>query len=63
MSETGEVIIEKDNSNNGGNFDAFDNPHEEPTILHTKKFWIGSGNIIGKELFKIFLLVPVLCPP
>ena len=42
MSEIGEVIVEKDNSNNGGNFDAFDNPHEESTILHTKKFWIFS---------------------
>jgi hypothetical protein len=50
MSEIGEVIIEKDSSNDGGNFDAFanTNPHEESTILHTKKFRIGSGNIIGK---------------
>ena len=54
MSKTGEVIIEKDNSNNGGNFDAFDNPHEEPTILHTKKFRIGSGNIIGKGVIQDF---------
>ena len=38
MSETGEVIVDKDNSNNMGNFDAFDDPPEEPTILHTKKF-------------------------
>ena len=48
MSEIGEVIIEEDRSNDGGNFDACDNPHEEPTILHTKRFRIGSGNIIGK---------------
>ena len=48
MSETGEVIVEKDSSN-GGNLDAFDNPHEEPTILHIKKFRIGSGNILEKE--------------
>ena len=54
MSESGKVIIEKDNSNNGGNFDAFDNPHEEPTILHTKKFRIGSGNIIGKGVIQDF---------
>ena len=46
----------------GGDFDAFDNPHEEPTILHTKKFRIGSGNIVGKGLFKISLLVLVLYP-
>ena len=46
VSETGEVVIEKDSSNDGGNFDAFDNTHEEPTILHTKKFCIGSGNIL-----------------
>ena len=38
ISETGEVIVDKDNSNNMGNFDAFDDPPEEPTILHTKKF-------------------------
>ena len=54
MSETGEVIIDKDNSNNGGNFDAFDNLLEEPTILHTKKFRIGSGNIIGKGVIQDF---------
>ena len=48
MSETREVIVEKDSSNDGVNFDVFDNPHEEPTILHTKKFRIATGNIIGK---------------
>mgnify|MGYP005823262659 CR=1 FL=1 len=53
MSEIGEVIVEKD-SNNGGNFDAFDNLLEEPTILHTKKFRIGSGNIIGKGVIQDF---------
>ena len=46
MSETGEVIVDKDN--NMENFDAIDDPLENPTILHTKKFRIGSGNIIGK---------------
>ena len=54
MSETGEVIIEKGSSNDGGNVDAFDYPHEEPTILHTKKFQIGSGNIIGKRVIQDF---------
>ena len=53
-SETGEVIIEKDSSNNWGNFDAFDNTHENPTIMHTKKFRIGSGNIIGKGVMQDF---------
>ena len=64
MSEIGEVIAEKDSSNNGRNFDAFasTNPHEESTILHTKKLCIGSGNIIGKGLFEISLLVPVRYP-
>ena len=54
MSETGEVIIDKDSGNNMENFDAFDDPHEEPTILHTKKFRIGSGNIIGKRVIQDF---------
>ena len=35
MSKIGEVIVDKDN--NMENIDAFDYPHEEPTILHTKK--------------------------
>ena len=54
MSETGEVIIDKDSGNNMENFDAFVDPHEEPTILHTKKFWIGSGNIIGRGVIQDF---------
>ena len=54
MSEIGEVIIDKDSGNNMENFDAFDDPHEEPTILHTKKFRIGSGNIIGKGVIQDF---------
>ena len=62
MSETGEVIIDKDNSNNMGNFDAFDDPPEEPTILHTKKFRIGSGNIIGKGVIQDFFTCAVPCP-
>ena len=60
MSETGEVIVDKDN--NMENFDAFDDPLEDPTILHTKKFRIGSGNIIGKGVIQDSLLVSVLCP-
>jgi hypothetical protein len=56
MSKTGEVIAEKDGSKDGGNFDAFVNsdPHEETTILHAKKFRIGSGNIIGKGVILDF---------
>ena len=54
MSKTREVIIEKGSSNDGGNVDAFDYPHEEPTILHTKKLRIGSGNIIGKGVIQDF---------
>ena len=46
----------------GGNFHAFDNPHEEPTILHTKKFQMVVAILLEKELFKISLLVPVLGP-
>ena len=56
MSETGEVITEKDSSKDGGNFDALANsdPHEETTMLHDKKFRIGSGNIIGKGVIQDF---------
>ena len=56
MSKTREVIVEKDSSNDGGNLDAFasSNPHEESTILHTKKIRIGSGNIIGKGVIQVF---------
>ena len=52
MSETGEVIVDKDNSME--NFDVFDGPLEDPTILYTKKFRIGSGNIIGKGVIQDF---------
>ena len=48
MYEIGEIIVDKDSGNNMENFDAFVDPPEEPTILHTKKFRIASGNIIGK---------------
>ena len=51
MYETGEVIIDKGNSNNMENFDA---PAEEPTIFHTKEFRISSGNIIGKGVIQDF---------
>ena len=54
MSETGEVIVDKGNSDNMGSFDAFDDPPEEPTILHTKRFRIGSGNNIGKGVIQDF---------
>ena len=51
MSETGEIIVDMDNNNNMENFDA---PAKEPTILHTKKFRIGRGNIIGKGVIQDF---------
>ena len=56
MSESREIIFEKNSSNNEGNFDDFANinPHEESTILHTKKLRIGSGNIIGKGVIQDF---------
>ena len=59
MSGTGEVIAD---NNIMGNFDAFEDPLEEPTILHTKRFESVVVILLGKELFKISLLVPVLCP-
>ena len=51
MSEIGEIIIDMDNNNNMENSDA---PAEEPPILHTKKFRISSGNIIGKGVIQDF---------
>src|SRR3990170_8718776 len=55
MSESGEIIVE-DSGNDEGNFENFANinPHEESTILHTKKLRIGSGNIIGKGVIQDF---------
>ena len=50
MSEIGEIIVDMDN-NNMENSDA---PAEEPPILNTKKFRIGSGNIIGKGVIQDF---------
>ena len=54
MSESGEVIANESNNNNMGNFNAFDDLAEEPTILHTKKFRVDSGNIIGKGVIQDF---------
>ena len=56
-SEPKEIFIEKDSNNLEGNFYDFasNKPHEEPTIMHTKKFRIGSGNIIGKGVIQDFL--------
>ena len=51
ISEIGEIIVNMDNNNNMENSDA---PAEEPPILHTKKFRIGSGNIIGKGVIQDF---------
>ena len=50
--KNGEVIIDKDN--NMENFDVIDDPLVNPTILHTIKFWSGSGNIIGKGVIQDF---------
>ena len=62
MSETGDVIVDKDNSNNMGNFDAFDDPLEDPLSYILKSFESVVVILLEKELFKIYLLVPVLCP-
>ena len=51
MSKIGEIIVDMDNNDNMENPDV---PAEEPPILHTKKFWIGSGNIIGKGVIQDF---------
>ena len=51
MSEIGEIIVDMDNNNIMKNSDI---PAEEPPILHTKKFRIGSGNIIGKGVIQDF---------
>ena len=58
MSEIGETIVDMDNSNNIENSDA---PAEEPPILHTKKSELVVVILLEKGLFKISLLVPVLC--
>ena len=58
MSEIGEIIIDMDNNNNMENSDA---PAEEPTILHIKNFESVVVILLEKGLFKISLLVPVLC--
>ena len=51
MSEIGEVIANMDDNNIMENSDA---PTKEPTIFHTKKFCVGSGNIIGKGVIQDF---------
>ena len=61
MSETGEVIIDKDS--NMENFDVFDDPLEDPLFYTLKSFGLVAVILLGRELFKISLLVPVLCPP
>ena len=44
------------------NFDVFDDPLEDHTILHTKKFQIGSGNIIGKGVIQDFFTCACALP-
>ena len=51
MSEIGEIIVDMDNNNIMKNSDP---PAKEPTIFHTKKFRVGSGNIIGKGVIQDF---------
>ena len=58
MSEIGEIIVDMDNNNIMKNFDA---PDKEPTIFHTKNSVLVVVILLEKELFKISLLVPVLC--
>jgi len=59
MSETGEVIVDKDNSME--NFDVFDDPLEDPLFYTLKSFGLVAVILLGKELFKISLLVSELC--
>ena len=49
MSETREVIANLGDNNIMENSDT---PAKEPTIFHTKKFRVGSGNIIGKGVIQ-----------
>ena len=58
MSEIGEAIVDMDNSNNMENSDA---PAKESPTLHTKKFRIGSGNIIGKGVIQDFFTCAGAC--
>ena len=51
ISKIGEIIVDMDNNDNTENPEA---PADEPPILHTKKFRIGSGNIIGKGVIQDF---------
>ena len=59
MSKIWEIIVDMDNNNIMKNSDA---PTKEPPILHTKKSVLVVVILLEKELFKISLLVPVLCP-
>ena len=51
-----------DNNDNAENPEA---PADEPPILHTKKFRIGSGNIIEKGVIQDFFTcagaLPIMC--
>ena len=60
MSEIGEIIVDLDNNNIMENSDA---PAEEPPTLHKNNFELVVVILLEKGLFKISLLVPVLCPP
>ena len=58
MSEIGEIIADMGDSNIMENSEA---PAEESPTYHTKRFRSVLVILLEKELFKISLLVPVLC--
>ena len=51
ISEIREITVDLDNNDNTENPEG---PADEPPIFHTKKFRIGSGNIIGKGVIQDF---------
>ena len=59
MSEIGEIIVNMDNNNIMENSNA---PAKEPPTLHTKRFRIGSGNIIGKGVIQDFITCAGVLP-
>ena len=62
MSETGEVIIEKGGGNDGETLMLFITLMKNLLLYTLKSFGLVVVILLEKELFKISLLVPVLCP-
>ena len=62
MSETGEVIIEKGGGNDGETLMLFITLMKNLLLYTLKSFGLAVVILLEKELFKISLLVPVLCP-